>query len=108
MNIHIFGIRHHGPGSARNVLQALEVTKPDIILVEGPPEGSDLLHWVNHKDMKPRWHYWPTQRTMLKEPFFIHLRCYQRSGRLFNWGSLSHRTGKKPLKRPGDCTGNRN
>ena len=53
MNVHIFGIRHHGPGSARNVLRALEATQPDIILVEGPPEGSELLHWVNHRDMKP-------------------------------------------------------
>lgn len=53
MNVHIFGIRHHGPGSARNVLQALEATQPDIILVEGPPEGSELLHWVNHAEMKP-------------------------------------------------------
>ena len=53
MNVHIFGIRHHGPGSARNVLQALKATQPDIILVEGPPEGSELLHWVNHSDMKP-------------------------------------------------------
>ena len=53
MNVHIFGIRHHGPGSARNVLRALEATKPDIILVEGPPEGSELLEWVSHSEMKP-------------------------------------------------------
>jgi hypothetical protein len=34
--IHLFGIRHHGPGSARSVLSALTSLQPDIILLEGP------------------------------------------------------------------------
>ena len=33
--IHLFGIRHHGPGSARSVLSALTNLQPDIILLEG-------------------------------------------------------------------------
>lgn len=53
MSVHILGIRHHGPGSARHVLQALEALKPDIILVEGPPEGEALLKWVGHADLRP-------------------------------------------------------
>jgi len=53
MSIKIFGIRHHGPGSARNVLQALKEMQPDILLIEGPPEGNDLLKWTNHKEMRP-------------------------------------------------------
>lgn len=51
--MHILGIRHHGPGSSRHVLQALETLQPDIILVEGPPEGEAILKWVSEKDMKP-------------------------------------------------------
>ncbi|HYV90179.1 MAG TPA: DUF5682 family protein [Chitinophagales bacterium] len=51
--IHILGIRHHGPGSAKNVKAFLEETKPDIVLVEGPPEGNDLLQWVVHEEIKP-------------------------------------------------------
>lgn len=43
--IHILGIRHHGPGSARNVKAFLEETKPDIVLVEGPPEADAILQW---------------------------------------------------------------
>lgn len=53
MPVHIFGIRHHGPGSARNVLNALEEIRPDIVLVEGPPEGEHLLEWAPHNDMRP-------------------------------------------------------
>jgi hypothetical protein len=53
MSIHILGIRHHGPGSARNVKTFLEQLQPDIVLVEGPPEGDDLLRWAQHSELKP-------------------------------------------------------
>jgi len=53
MAIHISGIRHHGPGSARNIKAFLEEIKPDIVLVEGPPEADDILQWVSHKELKP-------------------------------------------------------
>ena len=39
----IFGIRHHGPGSARSLLNAMNLMKPDIVLVEGPPDANQLL-----------------------------------------------------------------
>lgn len=51
--IHILGIRHHGPGSARNVKQFLEDIKPDIVLVEGPPEADAMLQWAGHTGLKP-------------------------------------------------------
>src|SRR5215475_10315348 len=51
--IHILGIRHHGPGSARNVKEFLEEIKPDIVLVEGPPEADEILQWSSHKELKP-------------------------------------------------------
>lgn len=53
MAIHILGIRHHGPGSAKNVRSFLEKLQPDIVLVEGPPEADELLQWVIHEDIKP-------------------------------------------------------
>jgi hypothetical protein len=53
MSIHVFGIRHHGPGSARHVRQFLEALQPDIVLVEGPPEADTILQWVNHPELKP-------------------------------------------------------
>jgi pheromone shutdown protein TraB len=35
---HVLGIRHHGPGSARNVVAALEALQPDCILIELPEQ----------------------------------------------------------------------
>ncbi|MBD2095565.1 hypothetical protein H6F90_10390 [Trichocoleus sp. FACHB-591] len=52
-NVHIFGIRHHGPGSARSLLQALHTLEPDVILVEGPPDADDVLPLLVQADMKP-------------------------------------------------------
>ncbi len=42
----LLGIRHHGPGSARMVEAALDRTRPELILIEGPPEGDALLRHV--------------------------------------------------------------
>jgi hypothetical protein len=41
--VHIFGVRHHGPGSARSLLRALEELRPDCVLVEGPPDADAVL-----------------------------------------------------------------
>ena len=49
----IFGIRHHGPGSARSLVRSLQTLQPDIILVEGPPEANDSIPLIAHSDMKP-------------------------------------------------------
>lgn len=37
--LHLLGIRHHGPGSARAVLRALEANPPDCLLVEIPADA---------------------------------------------------------------------
>jgi hypothetical protein len=49
----IFGIRHHGPGSARSLLRALEELGPDAILVEGPPDAAEVLPLLAHAEMRP-------------------------------------------------------
>jgi hypothetical protein len=53
MAVHILGIRHHGPGSARNVKDFLHELKPDIVLVEGPPEADGILQWATNQGLKP-------------------------------------------------------
>src|SRR5215510_377033 len=53
MSLSIFGIRHHGPGSARSLRQALEALRPDCLLVEGPPDAVDALPLLAHRQMKP-------------------------------------------------------
>ncbi|AFY58842.1 hypothetical protein Riv7116_6514 [Rivularia sp. PCC 7116] len=53
MSNHIFGIRHHGPGSARSLRRALEQLQPNIILIEGPPDAESLLPLVVSSQMQP-------------------------------------------------------
>jgi hypothetical protein len=52
-NVYIFGIRHHGPGSARSLRKALEELQPDIVLVEGPPDAEAVLPLVAGEGMEP-------------------------------------------------------
>lgn len=51
--VHYFGIRHHGPGSARSLEHALQTLRPDAILIEGPPDANDLLQLAAHPQLEP-------------------------------------------------------
>jgi len=51
--VHILGIRHHGPGSAALLRRALDVLNPGCLLVEGPPEGDELIQYVSDPGLKP-------------------------------------------------------
>jgi hypothetical protein len=53
MSVHIFGIRHHGPGSARSLRVALEQLRPDLVLVEGPPDAETMIPLLTHPEMRP-------------------------------------------------------
>ena len=44
--IRIYGIRHHGPGSARSLLRALDDFAPDAILIEGPADADAMVSHV--------------------------------------------------------------
>ncbi|WP_431952498.1 DUF5682 family protein [Nocardia lijiangensis] len=49
----VFGIRHHGPGSARSLRLALEDFQPDTILIEGPADADPLVGFVTAEGMDP-------------------------------------------------------
>jgi uncharacterized protein DUF5682 len=49
----LYGIRHHGPGSARSVRAALAEQHPDIVLIEGPPEADGLVPLAADPGMRP-------------------------------------------------------
>ncbi|MFC8453681.1 DUF5682 family protein [Kitasatospora sp. NPDC057223] len=49
----LLGVRHHGPGSARAVGAALEQLRPDVVLIEGPPEADGLTGLAADQDMVP-------------------------------------------------------
>ncbi|MEU6411248.1 DUF5682 family protein [Microbispora sp. NPDC046933] len=49
----VLGVRHHGPGSARAVRDELDRIRPDLVLVEGPPEADNLLALAADPGMRP-------------------------------------------------------
>ncbi len=49
----IFGIRHHGPGSAKSLRKALAEMQPDCILIEGPADAENIIHYVGDKALIP-------------------------------------------------------
>ncbi len=49
----IFGIRHHGPGSAKSLKKALQEMEPDCILIEGPADAENIIHHVKNTGLKP-------------------------------------------------------
>lgn len=51
--INIFGIRHHGPGSAQSLIKALEEMQPDCILVEGPADAQKAVEHKAFQDLQP-------------------------------------------------------
>ncbi len=53
MALHLLGIRHHGPGSARSVIAALDELQPSIVLVESPAETSAAFAWVGDAGLEP-------------------------------------------------------
>ena len=49
--VSLFGIRHHGPGSARRLVEALDALAPVAVLIEGPTDASDLLPMLADPEM---------------------------------------------------------
>ncbi|HYH77063.1 MAG TPA: DUF5682 family protein [Arthrobacter sp.] len=52
-DVHVLGIRHHGPGSAHSVAEALATLRPDLVLVEGPPELDQVIPLLSDPEMVP-------------------------------------------------------
>ncbi|GAA3447933.1 DUF5682 family protein [Planomonospora venezuelensis] len=53
MSVSVLGVRHHGPGSARALRAELERLKPDVVLIEGPPEADELVALAQDPDLQP-------------------------------------------------------
>ncbi|MFD2720151.1 DUF5682 family protein [Hymenobacter monticola] len=52
-NLRLFGIRHHGPGSAASLVAALEEFWPDIILLECPADAEAALATATNPELVP-------------------------------------------------------
>jgi hypothetical protein len=53
VTVRVFGIRHHGPGSARALARSFEAWDPDAVLIEGPPEANPVLPLAASPAMRP-------------------------------------------------------
>jgi hypothetical protein len=49
----LFGVRHHGPGSARALAVELAAFAPDVVLVEGPPEADAVVGTAADPGLEP-------------------------------------------------------
>src|SRR5687767_8809959 len=49
----VFGVRHHGPGSARAGAAGLDEVQPDIVLIEGAPELDTVATLAAERGMVP-------------------------------------------------------
>ena len=52
-DVHLFGIRHHGPGSARTLAGALDELGPAVLLVELPADVAPALPLVADDELVP-------------------------------------------------------
>ena len=46
----LFGVRHLSPASAYRLRQALDAAQPRLVLVEGPSDLNDQMHWLCHPE----------------------------------------------------------
>ena len=50
---HLFGIRHLSPSGAWHLRKFLDETDPDLVLIEGPSDFTELLEDLTKKEVKP-------------------------------------------------------
>jgi hypothetical protein len=51
--VRCYGIRHHGPGSARALLAALRLFAPDVVLIEAPLDAAGMLTRIGAAGLEP-------------------------------------------------------
>ena len=50
---HLFGIRHLSPSGAWHLRKFLDETDPELVLIEGPSDFTELLEDLTKKEVKP-------------------------------------------------------
>ena len=46
----LFGVRHLSPGAAVHLRRALDAARPELVLVEGPSDLNEQMHWLCHPE----------------------------------------------------------
>ena len=48
----LYGVRHLSPAMAFHLRQALDAHQPALVLVEGPSDLNDQMHWLCHPETR--------------------------------------------------------
>lgn len=51
-NVEIFGIAHHSPTGAFELMHRLDEVNPDVVLVEGPEDLTNMMKWMCDKEIR--------------------------------------------------------
>ena len=51
--MHLFPVRHHSPRASWVLRQFLDQVQPDVVLVEGPVDATDLAAVITDRDTEP-------------------------------------------------------
>lgn len=86
----LFGIRHHGPGSAALLVRALDAVQPECVLIEGPPEADPLIQSAAYPGMKPPLALLLHAASDANAAFFVPLAEFSPEWQAIQW-ALRHR-----------------
>jgi hypothetical protein len=82
-----FGIRHHGPGSARRLVEALDALQPAEVLIECPSDLTEHAKLASHKDMVPPVALLAYNAKMPEQATFLPFAVYSPEYQAMRWAS---------------------
>ena len=97
--LHVFGIRHHGPGSAALLTRALDALEPACVLIEGPPEADGLIQFAGAHGMKPPVALLAYSSADANAAFFSPFAEFSPEWQAMQWALAHKRTRRQPKKR---------
>jgi Family of unknown function (DUF5682) len=100
---HVFGIRHHGPGSARSVRRALDDLAPDVVLVELPADAEPALKWIGRGGLVPPVALLAYDVTRPERAVFAPLATFSPEWQAVTW-ALEHGVEVHPIDLPSSIT----
>jgi Family of unknown function (DUF5682) len=87
---HVLGIRHHGPASARNVLDYLHAIQPDCVLIELPEQCSPRLQDLAKQGFEPPVALLLYNEKDLQEAAFYPFAAYSPEWQAIIWAVQQH------------------
>ena len=95
----VLGVRHHGPGSARMLVRALDALNPDAVLIEGPPDAADVIALAAHEGMRPPVALLVYEPDLPRESSYYPFAEFSPEWQALQWG-LSHKANVQFIDLP--------